>query len=659
MRYNRYTTIGFAETPLQWASLIEYRAKSYNNLQIVAVTPEVDYVARCSGEVYLNIEDFYRWDQVDVLGEENIDIAEDLFDEIDSIISSVVSEVPGSDLVTSRALFHPVKGFLDSIAMRMLPVEAVFKFIKPCLVLCFVQPEYEIKGGNLLDKPSLSLTSRIVPLVAETSDCRVEWINTGIVSPSNNVGLKSESDIDIAYLKAGFDRKAVLIKQAMKYYQPDNIFRSDKPLLFSNSGIDGFTEGVISYWGKFAQTEFVDIGTLYSGNKQLNLGIVSKFLCEAGQILWTLINERISIRKLFVVRGKDIYSLIKPLMRLLISGDLLYLISIAVFAQANMKNLKKSVVMTGGMMSQNLVIARACNRYSIPMVSTHRGGFLGYCYMPFHDRYDMADADFYISGGAGATETFSKPPDGARWRPERKRAKPVTLGMAWLDGLVDKYRKPQMTNITINSDGLNKRKKIMYVMPALMGDNCYIGHVFHPEIWLSRFQVELISFLSRFQDVDVILKPPVKDRYPQIRNPVFDWLNNQDFKNIKVYSEDTQLENIIDLADAFIIDSPSTPLLPLLCTDKPFLAYIDKSFFRLVPKAKELLAKRAILSETKGQFFDKLENFVKNIDWTVGKPVNDEFLHHFGTHLNDGKSAERTAEFLFKLASCESIEEYT
>lgn len=658
MRYNRYTTIGFAETSQQWHLLVEYRAKSYNDLQIVAVTPEVDYLARYSGEVYLVIEDFYRWNQLDALGEENIDVAEKLFDEIDLIMSRVIGELPGSDLVTSKALFHPVKGFLDSIAMRMFPVETVFEFVKPSLVLCFVQPEYEIKGGNLLDKPPLSLTSRIVPLVAETCNCRVEWINTGIGSSPNNIPLRSASDINMACLKAEFDRKVATIKQSMMYYLPPNIFRSNRRLLFSSSGLDGFTERILSYFGKFAQTGFVDIGELYGGNKQINAGIVSKFLGETGQILWKLIDESLSIRELLVVRGRDIYFLVKSLLRLLISEDLLYLISIAVFAQANMKHLKNSVVMTGGMMSQNTVIARACSRYSIPMVSTHRGGFLGYCYTPFHERYEMADADYYISGGRGATETFSKPSDGARWRPERKRAKPVTLGQTWLDVLVEKYRKPQTTNITINPDGISKRKKIMYVMSALLGDNCYIGHIFHPEIWLWRFQAELISFLSGFQDVDVILKAPLKGRYPQIRNPVFDWMNDQGFRNITVYSEDIQLENIISLADAFIIDSPSTPLWPLSCTDKPFLAYIDKSFFRLVPKAKELLAKRAILSETKGQFLDKLESFLKNTNWTVGKSVNDEFLHHFGTHLNDGKSAERTASFLFKLASRESIEEY-
>ena len=648
MRYNRYTPIGFAEVAFQWKTLLKLKTNGFNDLQIVAVTPEVDYLAGASGELYLSIEDFYTWDQINTLGEENIDIAEDLCKNVDDIVLNIISGFPGIDLVSSRALFHPLKGFLDSLAMRMFPLEAVFKHIQPATVLCFHQNEYKISGANLLDKPSLSLTSRLVPIVAGSTNCEIKWLDEQHSDHHNNCP-RNVMDIDVTYLKTELDKKIHLLKQAINNYQPVSAFKTNQRLLFSHTGLDNFNEKIIANWKTFPQADCVDIGNLCVGIPQINNQHVKQVFSEIGMLFWKRIDEDSRIRRLFVIRGKNIYSLIRPLLYLLISKELPRLFSVAPFVEANVSTLKKAVVMTGGMMDQNSVIAKACNKYSVPMASTHRGGYLGYCYTPFHERYEMADADYYLCGGPGATETFSKPAPGSHWRGDRKRAKPVTLGLSWLEELVEEYRTPKTTNMTAPPAGPDKRKTIMYIMSAMLGDNCYIGHIFHPEIWLWRFQAELISFLSKHPDIDVILKPPVLNRYPQITNPVFDWLKQQDFLNTTVFSEDIRLENILDMADAFVIDSPSTPVWPLTCTDKPFLAYIEKSFFKLVPKAAELLAKRAILADTKNEFFRKLEVFLCSPRWQLNKPINDEFLCHYGTYLNDGNSGRRVAEFLFKL----------
>lgn len=648
MRYLRNTKLGFAEDALQLDTLIRQKANGCGNLQIIAVTPEVDYLAAGSGEEYLNIEDFYYWKQIDSLGEDNYDIAEELCERIDVLLATVVGNIPGSELFTSRAFFHPIKGFLDSVTMRMFPVESVFKYVGPSSVVCFAQGKYEIKGANLLDKPSLSLTSRIVPLVAQATGCSIELMG----EQERDIQQTSAGDIDIAETKGELDIKITQLRQAMRYYQPFGGNEISNRLLFSAKGLDSFTERIINHWGNYPQTAFVNIGMLCLGNSQINPQAVSAFIAETGSFIWKLLCEDAVIRKLLVVCGKDIYGLIKPLLNLLILKDLPRLLATAVFADANMKNLNNAVVMIGGMMDQNCIIARSCSKHSIPMVSTHRGGYLGYCYSPFHERYEMADADHYICGGPGATETFSEPAPGSRWRTGRKRAIPVTLGSAWLDDLAARYRSKKHAIENMNKKPHNRNQRtIMYVMSALLGDNCYIGHIFHPEIWLWRFQAEAISFMAKYPDIKVILKAPPLGRYPQITNPVFDWFKKQDFPNITIFPDDGYLEDIIDLADAFIIDSPSTTVWPLVCTEKPFIAYIDKTFFRLVPKAKELLGKRAILAETKDDFFAKLKAFLESPKWIMPKPVNDEFLCHYGTYLNDGNSDKRVAEFLFGLAN--------
>ena len=64
-----------------------------------------------------------------------------------------------------------------------------------------------------------------------------------------------------------------------------------------------------------------------------------------------------------------------------------------------------------------------------------------------------------------------------------------------------------------------------------------------------------------------------------------------------------------------------------------------------------MLGKRAILAETKDDFFIKLKAFLESPKWIMDKPVNDEFLCQYGTYLNDGNSDKRVAEFLFGLTN--------
>ena len=64
MRYNRHTPICFVEDAFQWEVLLKQKGCNYEDLQIVAVTPEVDFLAKSSGMSYLSIEDFYYWDEL-------------------------------------------------------------------------------------------------------------------------------------------------------------------------------------------------------------------------------------------------------------------------------------------------------------------------------------------------------------------------------------------------------------------------------------------------------------------------------------------------------------------------------------------------------------------------------------------------------------------
>ncbi len=656
MRYYKYTTLGFAETEEQWQVLGKCKSNHFSDLQIIAVTPEVDYLAECSGKPYLTVEDFCSWEELCNLGDANIDRVEQLCDELDKLLYSVAHKMPNIDIVSTKAFFHPIKGFFDSLTLRTIPIEAAFKFIQPSLVICFLQPEeYKITGPNLLDKPSLSLTSRIAPIAAEANHFKTIWIQNDklITDRQHNFFLKTESFQvrQSNYMGLNLDERVNLFRETLQRNAPYKLFEFDKPLLLSERGCDDFNDKILMNWKNHKGGELESIGKLYAGTVALDQNdqnIVNSIHYDIGQLLWNGLHQNSVIRRLFKIGETDMFALSEPLLRLFIVHQLPNLLLQAPLIERNVSQLKRAVVMTGGMVLGNSLVAKACDKHKVPVVSSHRGNFMGYSLLPFHERYDLADADYYICNGIGNAETLKYPSPMSRWCPERKRAIPVVIGAAWLDELVAKCRKekPQTLNKKVS-----EHKTIMYVMPEMIGDNCYLGYTLHPEIWLRRFEFELIRILTAFPDIELLLKPPLANRFPYIANPIFNWVEERHFKNVRVFQENVPLENITHLADAFIVVTPSVPLQVLVATEKPFIAYIDRSFFKLVPEAAELLKKRSILADTRYDFFIKLEDFLRNPDWILPESVNDEFLCHHATYLNDGKSAERTAEFLFQLAT--------
>ena len=106
---------------------------------------------------------------------------------------------------------------------------------------------------------------------------------------------------------------------------------------------------------------------------------------------------------------------------------------------------------------------------------------------------------------------------------------------------------------------------------------------------------------------------------------------------------------ILHVADLFVIDCPTTVLLEALTTNKKIIVAAFKDFSRIDPKAVTLLRKRTVLSETKEEFLRNIELALQKEDWNLPEPVDREFMKAYGTHLDDGRSAERTFSHLLRL----------
>ena len=104
----------------------------------------------------------------------------------------------------------------------------------------------------------------------------------------------------------------------------------------------------------------------------------------------------------------------------------------------------------------------------------------------------------------------------------------------------------------------------------------------------------------------------------------------------------------------FITDYPSTSFLEMLTTDRPILFCgheLPKKFDpdKWHPSFLDMWKERVSYAEDLKDFLNLLRTSLREKRF---KPVESEdtLLRLFGTHLNDGKSAERAHAFLENLA---------
>ena len=147
-------SLAFVETKEQFDAALHRNASGPLGPSIMPVTPEMDYLTEVLLGKHQTIEDFYSENELAKLGDLNIRIIEELADEYDAVLSRVAADLPRHRWVSLRSFFHPLKGFLDSLVHRSLPVIRAFDNLKPSSVICFTYPDYRVYGLNLMDKPA-------------------------------------------------------------------------------------------------------------------------------------------------------------------------------------------------------------------------------------------------------------------------------------------------------------------------------------------------------------------------------------------------------------------------------------------------------------------------------------------------------------------------
>jgi hypothetical protein len=112
---------------------------------------------------------------------------------------------------------------------------------------------------------------------------------------------------------------------------------------------------------------------------------------------------------------------------------------------------------------------------------------------------------------------------------------------------------------------------------------------------------------------------------------------------------DMPFTELLRAFDAVVFDIPSTAMLEAMQTDRPMLVMADSRCITLLPEARQSLRRRVRLAEDPDEFIEALGEFLA-LDYEAERNADREFIRSYGTHLDDGHSADRAARAVIELA---------
>jgi len=581
----------------------------------IAVNPVVGLHAERIGADVATIEDHYPEAALNELCSAVIERVSDLLTLVDRALAETV-DGPALHLVSAFAYFHHVACAMGSAVTRAEQVRAVLERHAGAGALCFRLPPYRVERIDAFGKPVWSLASRLFAATAEAEDRDIAWIDHPGDGPEAPV---LAADAQPSIPAPVWDRPAPGDRVLVVAYWTD------------------LKDRIQELWRQFPNSAVVGLDWMIEDAVR-NPRHRAREDCER---LWRRLSTDPGVVEALTWRGVDLSVLLRPLLERIVVGALPGLIATAgVYRDAFAT--RRGIVVTGGMVESNHVLARAAREAGLPVVSYHYGGFLGFSLLPMHERYDMAECSHFLCGGPGSLRTFAEPSPLARWDAGVSRAQPVATGLPWVQDILVRSRSESRQRHR------NGPRRVMVILSALVGDIRYIGYVYPPEFADVALHRRIIATLAAADDVEVVVKPPLLSRYPQLRHPIVEWLSEQRFDRVRVL-EQVPLSECLDEADAFVLATPSTPLLNIVATEKPIMLHLDRRVFRVVPAAAAALRRRAsVYAEDDATFFEGLGAFLKTWDGGPPDPLDDTFLHDFLTD-GSGDANAKIVAFLHSL----------
>ena len=348
---------------------------------------------------------------------------------------------------------------------------------------------------------------------------------------------------------------------------------------------------------------------------------------------WRRLSASSLCRDFFTVADVDYFPLLQSRLQRLVTTHFAEAVTAYDQARKHLATRKRQrhFALTGTLHVDAISRARmkACQDQGLTLVTYQEGGGYGICQYPIQDYCEMQDGDVFLCYGEGNLNYYKE-------RPHRKKLI-LPVGSAHQDRVAAKYsalKKLPMPQAI---------RRIMYVGTNIDENKFHSPSRGLSATWIYRSQIKILDALAELSGkYEILLKlhPLEKDMAAHVR---------YEPKYAAFSLLEGRFEDHLAGIDLFIIDFPSTTALVAAHTNAHILVLAEPG------ATPPFTAENKMLWQSRVHLFHDLETFCDSLRAFARRPTDfefknsDAFLRAYGTHLGDGRSAERAAQYLTTL----------
>ena len=661
----------FVETPAQVEIAIATIGRQKRSATILSLTTQAEYTLETLGMRCKRLSDYASDFDLDNLGAEQLGVVDELTKLIDEIIFSEVEAFRSRNLRPGSLFWYHLKNLLNSVSVRAFILARALREERPDSVVYFETPEepYSLTLQFVQESP----WPAAVQAVCRSLDLPLHAIKDDQAERANERGLPGSGPG--GSIKGEFFKIARMLG-GRRVLQTARSFRYDRAPIIEALRIRGSLRSrkrpptIVVLSSYYSLGQVIEQVRATREFRVLHLNVRSPWnmrwlvpfrletsLGTSVEIpvtldaqfanAWHRLTNSEAVGRLMTVADIPVFEILRGRLSHFFSFVLKDMFRTYLHTEEVIREIRPSVMVGSTMLYPEKVAFEAARAHGIPTGVYRHGASGGSVLMEtgsFTNYYqnDMRWSDFLLTFGDGDTKYFNKH--------HRNGSRFISVGSADLDRLRRSAPSLRQKSKQLRRLGLDPERPRVFYVPTDPVRNTWVVPSRH-RLPSSDFQVgrAIADVFAEFPDIECGFKLHPAD----LDSPIIKYIEDRGYSNCKVLKG--PFRDMVHLADAFVVDYQSTVLLEMLTTDRPILFCghelpvkfnPDKWHPSILPMWQE----RIMYAEDLERFLEMLRAFLREGRFESVKSSN-EMLRLFGTHLDDGKSAERAVTALKKIVS--------
>lgn len=647
-------TLVFLETRHQVFTVRSTLRRDSDSTTAVALSPEAMDALDQIGQRYVIPEDYCALETIREIGERNLTRTVEFCDDIDCYLlrkMPALEELPAPGL--ARTHFYDLKTLTDAVGTRTFRIRRILESENPSRVKFFhTRPQ---RVNDDLDFDNESVYSLIIPLVCGSLGIAFTSLGTVRVSfPSLGIALWKR----VIYALVG--RETIYrTRHALSVRRPrigNGTSRQDRRkllVIYGNPELlkvvrrcreDGMYDFTI--WSGLMRKRYSDAGPLGRGLRAADSAAAAGFAQEA-RGLWKDVQALEKLQEHFVFDGIDCWPLVESRIQHLITEGLPATFGTWMLARSLFQCNSFALVTLSAFRSANeRAVSSAARSVGVPVIIYQHGGARGWRPLPIQPYEEGQFVDYFMAYGEGAAQDFVRTTPRGSHQPRS-----VPIGSCALDVLSSSLNSEEIKRRIRTNHRLDPEKKtILYVLDNFGGNRSTFPN-YYPDTWYYAHQKNMVNILGQHPEFQCLVK--LAPGYSP--SPLGEYTQRLSADHIRIVPNG-RFQDLLPVADAIIIDYPSTTLVEALVTTKPVLVLTDARLLPFDESAMELLKKRARMAYTPTEFVEMVREFLADGSLEDDISTDTEFLRMYGTHLGDGRSLDRAVAWIHEQASSHRVQ---